>query len=131
MLLRTLGALTWAESTPTLPPPPQSLTVRRSVWRREHPGRRAGNDLIIGGQGRDILVGGFGNHDYNNRPATDSGTSERGTTAAQDNAWLAVVDDGVSGDGSGAKVEVHDGALDILFSKMAEAGTEQDGKAAG
>ncbi len=91
----------------------------------------AGNDLIIGGQGRDILVGGFGSHDYNYRSATDNESLASGTTGAYDNAWLAVVDEGVWGDGSGATVAAHDGALDILFSRMAEAEAEWDGESAG
>jgi hypothetical protein len=90
----------------------------------------AGNDLIIGGQGRDILVGGFGSHDYNYRSATDNEASASETTGAHDNAWLAMVDEGGWGDGSGVIFAAHDGALDILFSRMAEGEAAWDGESA-
>jgi hypothetical protein len=91
----------------------------------------AGNDLIIGGQGRDILVGGFGSHDYDYRSATDNEALASGTPGAHDIAWLAMVDEGGWGDGSAATVAAYDGALDILFGKMDEAGTEGDGEFVG
>jgi hypothetical protein len=90
----------------------------------------AGNDLIIGGQGRDILVGGFGSHDYDFRLAADSEVSANSAAGANDSAWLAMVDDGVWGEGSGATVAAQHGALDIVFSNMAETGAEWDGESA-